>query len=27
VRPLNGGNRDNLAPPPLDASGVPDPRI
>jgi hypothetical protein len=27
VRPVNGGNRDNLAPPPLDASGVPDPRI
>jgi hypothetical protein len=27
VRPLNSGNRDNLVPPRMDASGVPDPRI
>jgi hypothetical protein len=27
MRPLNSGSRDNLVPPRMDASGVPDPRI
>jgi hypothetical protein len=27
MRPLNGGSRNNLVPPRMDSSGVPDPRI
>jgi hypothetical protein len=27
MRPLNGGSGNNLVPPRMDASGVPDPRI